>query len=89
MDIQKFLSTVQYVPIVVTWEDRNQLGRRRASRCTRDAILLLERPSGGNRWYSSKSDKQLSFTILQKPLRVYSRHETYPYLGHKFNVAGN
>ena len=26
---------------------------------------------------------------MQNPIRVYSRHETYPYLGHKFNVAGD
>ena len=30
----------------------------------------------------------LLFTILDQPIRVYSRHETYSYLGHKFNIAG-
>lgn len=28
------------------------------------------------------------FKICNKPLRVYSLHESYCYLGHKFNVAG-
>ena len=51
--------------------------------------VFYERRSWGNRWYSSKSDKPPSFTILQEPMRVYSRHETYPYLGHKFNIAGS
>ena len=50
--------------------------------------VFYERRSGGNRWYSSKSDKPLSFTILREPITVYSRNETYPYLGHKFNISG-
>ena len=51
--------------------------------------VFYERRSGGNRWYSSKSDKPPSFTILREPIRVYSHNETYPYLGHKFNIAGS
>ncbi|KAK0144246.1 Serine protease 27 [Merluccius polli] len=27
-------------------------------------------------------------TAAHQPIRVYSRHETYNYLGHKFNIAG-
>ena len=50
--------------------------------------ILYERRSGGNRWYHSKTDTKTDFTIGNKPLKVYSRHETYTYLGHKFNVAG-
>lgn len=50
--------------------------------------VFYERRSGGNRWYQSKSDSIPVFTINNKPLRVYARHETYTYLGHKFNVAG-
>lgn len=45
--------------------------------------------SEGNHWYKSKSDKLPTFTILQKPIRVYSCHEIYSYLGHKINVAGD
>ena len=51
--------------------------------------VFYERRSGGNRWYHSKSDKPPTFSILEEPLRVYQRHETYTYLGHKFNVAGD
>ena len=51
--------------------------------------VLYERRSGGNRWYHSKTDTKTDFTICNKPLKVYSRHETYTYLGHKFNVAGD
>ena len=50
--------------------------------------VFYERRSGRNRCYSSKLDKPPSFTIFQEPIRVYSRNETYPYLGHKFNIAG-
>lgn len=50
--------------------------------------IFYERRSGGNRWYHSKSDKNPEFTIHNQPIRVYSRHETCTYLGHKFNVAG-
>ena len=49
---------------------------------------LYERRSGGNRWYKAKSDKSPSFTLMGQPIRVYSRHKTYTYLGHKFNIAG-
>uniref|UniRef100_A0A0E9W629 Uncharacterized protein n=1 Tax=Anguilla anguilla TaxID=7936 RepID=A0A0E9W629_ANGAN len=28
------------------------------------------------------------FKINDEPIRVYARHETYNYLGHKFNIAG-
>lgn len=51
--------------------------------------VFYERRSGGNRWYQSKLDKPPVFSILKEPIRVYSRHETYGYLGHKFNVAGD
>ena len=37
----------------------------------------------------AKLDKHPNFTIMQAPIRLYDRHETYPYLGHKFNIAGN
>lgn len=50
--------------------------------------VLYERRSGGNRWYHSKSDKCPVFTVATKPIRVYSLHETYAYLGHKINIAG-
>ncbi len=50
--------------------------------------VLYERRSGGNRWYHSKSDKCPVFTVATKPIRVYSLHETYAYLGHKMNIAG-
>ena len=43
---------------------------------------------GGNRWYRSETDQPPSFHILDQPIRVYSRHEAYNYLGHKFNIAG-
>ena len=49
---------------------------------------LYERRSGGNRWYKAKSDKPPSFTIMGQPIRVYSRHEPYTYLGHNINIAG-
>ncbi len=49
---------------------------------------LYERRSGGNRWYRSKSDKCLVFTVATKPIQVYSLHVTYAYLGHKMNIAG-
>ncbi len=50
--------------------------------------VLYERRSGGNRWYRSKSDKCPVFKVATKPIRVYSLHETYAYLGHKMNIAG-
>ena len=50
--------------------------------------VFYERRSGGSRWYRSKTDQPPSFHILDQPIRVYSRHETYNYLGHKFNIAG-
>ncbi len=50
--------------------------------------VFYERRSGGNCWYRSRADQPPSFTILDQPLRVYTRHETYNYLGHKFNIAG-
>ncbi len=50
--------------------------------------VFYERRSGGNRWYRSRADQHPSFTISDQPLRVYTRHETYNYLGHKFNIAG-
>ena len=50
--------------------------------------VFYERRSGGNRWYRAKSDKTPTFTINNIPIRVYERHETYNYLGHKFNIAG-
>ncbi len=50
---------------------------------------FYERRSGGNRWYRSKSDKPPVFALGHKPIRLYERHETYPYLGHKFNVSGD
>ncbi len=50
--------------------------------------VFYERRSGGNRWYKSRADQPPSFTILDQPLRVYTRHETYNYLGHKFTIAG-
>ncbi len=43
--------------------------------------VLYERRSGGNKWYRSKSDKCPVFTVATKPIRVYSLHETYAYLG--------
>ncbi|CAB1421407.1 unnamed protein product [Pleuronectes platessa] len=49
---------------------------------------LYERRSGGNRWYKAKSDKPPTFTLMGQPIRVYSRHETYTYLGHKFIISG-
>ncbi len=49
--------------------------------------VLYERRSGGNRWSRSKSDKCPVFTVATKPIRVYSLHETYAYLGHKINMA--
>ncbi len=49
--------------------------------------VLYER-SGGNRWYRSKSDKGPVCTVATKPIQVYSLHETYAYLGHKINIAG-
>ena len=51
--------------------------------------VLYERRSGGNRWYHSKSDTCPEFRIATKPMRVFSLHETYCYLGHKFNIAGD
>ncbi len=50
--------------------------------------VLYERRSGGNRWHRSKSDKCPVFTVATKPIRVYSLHETYAYLRHKINIAG-
>ncbi len=50
--------------------------------------VLYERRSGGNRWYHSKSDECPVFTVATKPIRVYSLHETYAYLGHEINIAG-
>ncbi|XP_033977699.1 uncharacterized protein LOC117475536 isoform X4 [Trematomus bernacchii] len=50
--------------------------------------VLHERRSGGNRWYKAKNDKPPSFLVMGQPIRVYSRNETYPYLGHRFNIAG-
>ena len=50
--------------------------------------VFYERRSGGNRWYHAKSDKIPTFTINNVPIRVFARHETYSYLGHKFNIAG-
>ncbi len=50
--------------------------------------VFYERRSGGNRWYRSRADQPALFTILDQLLRVYTRHETYNYLGHKFNIAG-
>ena len=50
--------------------------------------VLHERRSGGNRWYKAKSDKPPTFHVMGQPIRVYSRNETYPYLGHRFNIAG-
>ncbi len=49
---------------------------------------FYERRSGGNRWYRAKSDQLPQFKIGDKPIRVYERKETYMYLGHRFNVAG-
>ena len=48
--------------------------------------VLYQRRSGGNRWYKSKMDRDPEFN--SEPIRVYGLHETYTYLGHKFNVAG-
>ena len=48
-----------------------------------------ERRSGGNRWYRAKLDKLPNFTIMQAPIRLYDHHETYPYLRHRFNIAGD
>ena len=50
--------------------------------------VLHERRSGGNRWYKAKNDKPPSFLVMGQPIKVYSRNETYPYLGHRFNIAG-
>ncbi|CAL8311213.1 unnamed protein product [Gadus morhua 'NCC'] len=50
--------------------------------------VLYQRRSGGNRWYKSKTDRDPEFSINSEPIRVYDLHETYTYLGHKFNVAG-
>ncbi len=50
--------------------------------------VLYERRSGGNRWCRSKSDKCPVFTVTTKSIQVYSLHETYAYLGHKINIAG-
>ncbi len=50
--------------------------------------VLYERRSGGNRWYRSKSDKGPVFTVATKPIQIYSLHETYAYLGHTINIAG-
>lgn len=50
---------------------------------------FYERRSGGNRWYKAKPDKPPAFSLMQKPIRLYERHETYPYLGHKFNISGD
>ncbi|CAB1440765.1 unnamed protein product [Pleuronectes platessa] len=47
---------------------------------------FYERRSGGNRWYKAKLNKPPTFTLMGQPIRVYSRHETYTYLGHKFNI---
>ena len=51
--------------------------------------VFWERRSGGNRWYRAKTDRPPSLTILGQPLRVYARQESYTYLGHKFNIAGD
>ena len=50
--------------------------------------VLYERRSGGNKWYRAKHDHPPSFSIAGSEIRVYERHKTYSYLGHKFNVAG-
>ena len=50
--------------------------------------VLHECRSGGNRWYKAKRDMPPSFLVMGQPIRVYSRHETYQYLGHRFNIAG-
>ncbi|KAI9538429.1 hypothetical protein NQZ68_014173 [Dissostichus eleginoides] len=50
--------------------------------------ILHERRSGGNRWYKAKNDKPPSFLVMGQPIKVYSRNESYPYLGHRFNIAG-
>ncbi len=42
-----------------------------------------------SRWYRSKSDKPPVFALAHKPIHLYERHETYPYLEHKFNVSGD
>ena len=55
---------------------------------TSKCAVLYERRSGGNRWYHSKTDTPPVFSIASQPIRVYSLHETYTYLGHKFNIAG-
>ena len=49
---------------------------------------FYERRSGGNRWYQAKGDRPPSFTIMGNEIKVYTRHETYCYLGHRFNIAG-
>jgi len=36
----------------------------------------------------AKYDQPSSFKIAGSTIRVYSRHESYNYLGHMFNVAG-
>lgn len=50
--------------------------------------IFYERRSEGNRWYRAKTDVIPTFTINNKPLKVYACHEAYTYLGHMFNVAG-
>lgn len=50
--------------------------------------VFYERRSGGNRWYQAKKDKPPSFSIMGNEIKVYARHETYCYLGHRFNIAG-
>lgn len=43
--------------------------------------VFYERQSGGNRWYRSKSDNPLVFSLAHKPICLYEHYETYPYLG--------
>ncbi|XP_063736744.1 mucin-2-like [Eleginops maclovinus] len=50
---------------------------------------VQERRSGGNRWYQAKKDKPPSFSIMGDEIKVCARHETYCYLGHRFNIAVN
>ena len=49
---------------------------------------FFERRSGGNRWHQAKGDRPPSFTIMDNEITVYTRHETYCYLGHRFNITG-
>ena len=70
--------------------DQKSVETKEEFHCTTENVSFMHMTINTLNWIEADQLQKLklSFHILDLPIGVYATHETYNYLGHKFNIAG-